>query len=130
MADFIVHLETLFLQQSGFHTISDVAQSTLTVLFVNVLSLEISGLIKRQNIEWEATSLNELVTIAKHFDRTLGQDYKQKSAFNLLALQLQQLQGQAPKITPRPPTLHLSGSPSSKHWTKGPCVICNRLGHW
>lgn len=44
-ADFKAHLEALFLQHSGFHTIKDATQPVLAALFVNRLSLKISGLI-------------------------------------------------------------------------------------
>lgn len=67
MADFKVDLEALFLWHSGFHAINDVTQPTLAALFINGLSSEISGLIKRQKLGWEATSLTELMTIPEHF---------------------------------------------------------------
>lgn len=51
---------------------------------------------KKKKPGWEATGLTELIATAEHFERTLEQDCKQKSA-KPLALQLQQLQDQRPK---------------------------------
>lgn len=67
------------------------------------------------------------MTTAKHFERTLEKDHKQKSA-KLLTSQLQQLQGPAPKITLG--VLYPPGGPSSSacsgvaisfviHWDAG-----------
>lgn len=70
----------------------------LTALFGNGLSPEISRLIKRQKIRWEAADLIERMTTAKHVERTLEQNHKQQST-KLLAFALQALQGQMPKIT-------------------------------
>ena len=66
VADFKVGLEALFLWHSGLHAIN-VTQPTLAALFINGLAPEISGLIKRQKIGWETTSLTELMTIPEHF---------------------------------------------------------------
>ena len=52
MADFTAHLEALFLQHPGFRMINEVTQAALAALFVNELSPEIRGLIKRQKIGW------------------------------------------------------------------------------
>lgn len=65
------------------------------------------------------------MTKAEHFERTLEQDCKQKSA-KLLALQLQ---GQRPKTTPGPPALHLPRGPLSKRWSKDQGRSCHQLGH-
>ena len=111
---------------AGFHAINKVTQPAPAALFVHGLSPEITGSIKRQKIGWEATSLTELVTIAEHFERTLEQDCKQKSA-KLLALQLQ---GQRPEATPGPPVLHLPRGPLSKLWFKDQGHSCHQQGHW
>lgn len=97
--------EALSVQHSRFYTRKEVTQPALAALFVNVLSPETRGLIKRQKIGWEVTSLTELVTTAEHFERTLEQDRNQKSN-RLVALQLKQIQGQRPKISPQPLTGH------------------------
>lgn len=47
VADFKAHLEALFLQHSGFHTINEVTQPALAALSVNGLSPEMSGLITK-----------------------------------------------------------------------------------
>ena len=99
--DFKAHSEAAFLQHSGFYTINEVTQPAVAGLCVNGLSPEISGLIKRQKIGWEATSLTEIVTITKHFERILEQVSKRKST-KLMALQLQEIQGHRPQITPGP----------------------------
>ena len=67
------------------------------------------------------------MTTAKHFERTLEKDHKQKSA-KLLTSQLQQLQGPAPKITMG--VLHPPGSPSSRCLFRSCYLICNPLGCW
>lgn len=61
--DFKSCLEALLLQHLGFRTIDKITQPALAALFVNELSPEISGLIKRQKTGWEATGLTELMTI-------------------------------------------------------------------
>lgn len=62
----------LFLWHSGFHTINDDTQPALAALFVNGLSLEVSGLIKGRKKRWEALGLTGLVTIAEHFERIVN----------------------------------------------------------
>lgn len=92
MADFRAHLEALLLQVSGFHSRDEVTQLALATLFVNRLCPEVSGLIKRPKQTNQkngdgrlAPHWTELMTVAKHFKRTLEQDCKQKST-KLLAL--------------------------------------------
>lgn len=46
--------------------------------------------------------------IVEYFEVTLGQDHKQRTA-RLMALQLQQHQGQRPQIAPGPPTTFHQG---------------------
>ena len=60
----------------------------------------LQAIIKKHKIRWRATSLPEAMTVAEHFERIPEQDRKQEAA-NLIALQLQQLQGQRPKTTSR-----------------------------
>lgn len=69
------------------------------------------------------------VTLEEQFERTLEQDCKQISA-KLLALELQQLQVQAPKIPPECSISHPPQGPPSKQWPRGQYFICNQLGHW
>lgn len=68
VADFIACLKTLFLWHSGCCTINKATQPALAHLFINGLSSEISGLIKRQKLGWVVTSLAELMTITEHFE--------------------------------------------------------------
>ena len=44
--------------------------------FLNELPPEINGLIKRQQIGWEANILTELMTLTEGFERTSKQDHK------------------------------------------------------
>lgn len=52
-------------------SINTTTQSALAALFVNGFFPGMGGLIRRQKIVWEATSLTEFVTMAEHFERTM-----------------------------------------------------------
>lgn len=98
-------LEALFLWHSGLHIINKVTQPALAAFFVNGLSSKISGLIKGQKSKMGGHRPGGIHDSALHFERTLEQDWKQKST-QLLAFQLQKLQGQRPKTTPGAPAFH------------------------
>lgn len=55
--------------------------------------------------------------MVEHIERTFEQDHKRKPV-RLLALQLQELQGQRAQITPEPLTLHSPRGPLLKHWCR------------
>lgn len=82
-----------FLWQLEFHTINKVTLSTLAPLFVNGLCSKISGLIKRQKIRWETTSLTKLLTIAEQLGPWSNIANKICHAINFIAT-----------IVPRPET--------------------------
>lgn len=98
VADCKALLEALFLWHSGVHTINKVTQSAPAALFVNGLSSEISGLLKRQKIGWEAISLTEHMTILSILKEPWSK-ISNKSPAKIIALQLRQPQGQRSKIT-------------------------------
>ena len=81
----------------------------------------LQAIIKKHRIRWRATSLPEAMTVAEHFERIPEQDWKQEAA-NLIALQLQQLQGQRPKTTSRLSPLYTLRGPLWKHWPRNWCL--------
>ena len=89
---------------------------------------ELGGIVKEFLKPREGTGLTELMTKAEHFERPLEQDHNQKSTKLIAAIQLQQLQGQRPKIAPGSPTLHPPGVHLQKN--TGPKINVSIVINW
>ena len=114
VADFKAHMEALFLWYLGFHTINNVIQPGL---FVNRLSPEISGLIKKAENRMGGHQHNWTHDYSQAFWEDSGARSKAKvcQAISFTAT-----------TTPKPetgtmsgpPTLYPPRGPSSNHWSK------------